>query len=183
MQIDLIYFNFYKMVCVCALIPSKFKSGLIISRLQSKNLSKFIEDFINEELFVFNTTSGVYIFSSNENLNSVIVRLVMKFLEDNSFEENHITLSRNTKIFDDRFVKILSDKKISSLGWKNFISSFINQLNPFYGNSNFIHGLFRRFVFLIKENGNSQQLDYFKNRMNILRSRVDLDLALNVNKK
>ena len=113
----------------------------------------------------------------------MIVKLVMKFLEDNLFKENHITLSRNAKIFDVRFVKILSDKKISSLGWKNFISSFINQLNPFYGNSNFIHGLFRRFVFLIKENGNSQQLDYFKNRMNILRSRVDLDLALNVYKK
>ena len=168
------------MVCVCALIPNKFNSGLIISRSQSKNLSKFIEDFINEELFVFNTTSGVYIFSSNENLNSMIVKLVMKFLEDNLFKENHITLSRNAKIFDVRFVKILSDKKISSLGWKNFISSFINQLNPFYGDSKFIHGLFKRFVYLIKEHGNNQQLDYMKNRMNVLRSRVNLDLAQDI---
>ena len=93
------------MVCVCALIPNKFNSGLIISRSQSKNLSKFIEDFINEELFVFNTTSGVYIFSSNENLNSMIVKLVMKFLEDNLFKENFWSFRVGFSLNDKWFIK------------------------------------------------------------------------------
>lgn len=168
------------MICVCALLPNKLRSGLILNRNQSEYLSKLIGDTVNEKLFVFNTTSGVYFFSTKENLNSVIIKLVMKYLSEHLLSESHFTLSRNTKIFDDRFVKILTDKEISSLGWKNFISSFLNQLNPFYGDSKFIHGLFKRFVYLIKEHGNNQQLDYMKNRMNLLRSRVNLDLAQDI---
>ena len=168
------------MVCACALLPNNLRSGLILSRNQSEYLSNLIGDIVNEKLFVFNTNSGVYFFSTKENLNSMIVKLVMEYLSEHLLKESHFTLSRNTKIFDDSLVKILTDKEISSLGWKNFISSFLNQLDPFYGDPMIINGLFKRFVYLIKEYGNNQQLEYMKKRMNILRSRVDLDLAKDI---
>lgn len=100
------------MVCVCALLPNNLRSGLILSRNQSEYLSNLIGDIINEKLFVFNTNSGVYFFSTKENLNYMIVKLVMEYSSEHLLKESRFTLSRNTKIFDDSLVKILTDKEI-----------------------------------------------------------------------
>ena len=43
------------------------------------------------------------------------------------------------------------NKKVTPLGWKNFISSFLSQLDPFYGECVPIHGLFKKFVYLLRD--------------------------------
>ena len=166
------------MKCVCALLPEYQGSGLIVTRDQSEVLSKLISKTVHEELFVFNTTLGVYFFSSALIHSAKIIEIIMNYLGENGLTESRFTLAKNTSVFDDQFRNILMDEDLSSLSWKNFISSFLNQLDPFYGDSKFIHGLFKRFVFLVKEHGNNRQLTYLKKRMNMLRSRVDLKLLL-----
>jgi len=55
------------------------------------------------------------------------------------------------------------------------MSSFLVQLDPFYGELKSVHSLFKDFVAAVKTLGNEQQLLYLKRKMNVLRQRVELN--------
>jgi hypothetical protein len=76
--------------------------------------------------------------------------------------------------------RVLQDEKTSAFSWKNFINSFLVQLDPFVGDSNSIACLFKSFVGIIKLKGNKGQLDFLKHKMNVLRERIDLGRFLEV---
>ena len=67
----------------------------------------------------------------------------------------------------------LNDHASSALSWKNFISSFLIQLDPFNGEIKSVHSLFKDFVHVVKTVG-VPPLTYLKSKMNSLRQRVEI---------
>ena len=89
-----------------------------------------------------------------------------------------INTSKNHDFFRNATRDFLNRPNTTSMVWKNFISSFLIQLNPFYGDILPIHSLFKDFVAVLKEYGSEEQLCYLKKKMNVLRSRVTVDISL-----
>jgi len=165
------------MICVCAIGRQKPSCPPIVSKRFKDHLSRQLKQFSQGELFIFNTRMGMFVFVEKESDKNKCIEQCRILVAANN--NGGLILYKKDHLFTQALVEILTDKQVTPLGWKNFISSFLSQLDPFYGDSTAVHGLFKKFVYLLKEHGDERQLNYMKKRMNILRSRVRLDLSFN----
>ena len=163
------------MQCGFVIKSNRSESALLLGRQEQMNLSQWLKRIIVDHLFVFNTTQGVYLFMAEEHCSAWLEEQLNVYLQEKIRGSyvlyNH---SNNLHFFNEEVGQILQDESNSSLGWKNFISSFLGQLNPFVGDSIAIATLFKSFVGMVKLSGTTVQLDYLKRKMNLLRERVDL---------
>lgn len=165
------------MICVCAIGREKPSCPPIVLKRVKDHLSQRLKQFSQGEVFIFNTRMGIFVFVEKENDKNKCIEQCHILVAANN--KSDLILYKKNYLFTQALVEILTDKQVTPLGWKNFISSFLSQLDPFYGDSTAVHGLFKKFVYLLKEHGDERQLNYMKKRMNILRSRVRLDLSIN----
>lgn len=165
------------MICVCAIGRQKPSCPPIVLKRLKDHISQHHKQFSQGELFIFNTRMGMFVFVEKESDKNKCIEQCRILVAANN--KSGLILYKKDHLFTQALVEILTDKQVTPLGWKNFISSFLSQLDPFYGDSTAVHGLFKKFVYLLKEHGDERQLNYMKKRMNILRSRVRLDLYLN----
>ena len=152
-----------------------------MSRQGQESLFHWLWKTTQEPSFVFNTTQGIYLFIAKEHCTISMEKQLDDYLKAR-ISEGYIlyNCSSEPNYFLDEVGSILQDKSASSFAWKNFISSFLVQLNPFVGDSTAIASLFKKFVGIVKFMGNKKQLDYLKRKMNLLRERVDLGDLLEV---
>ena len=168
---------FHHMICICSIGYQRPSYPPAVSVKLKNQLSQQLKQNTQGEVFLFNTRIGMFVFIEKQSDQKKCIKQCLMFLS--AINKNDLILHEKDYLFSQAFVEILTDKKVTPLGWKNFISSFLSQLDPFYGECVAIHGLFKKFVYLLKENGDERQLNYMKKRMNILRSRVSLDLSIN----
>lgn len=163
------------MQCGFVIKSNRNERMVLLARQEQKNFSQWLTKTIADNLFVFNTTEGVYIFIAQEHCTAWLEEQLDTYLEEKIsgtyLLHNH---SNHLHFFTEEVGQILQDETSSSFVWKNFISSFLGQLNPFVGDSTAIATLFKTFVEIVKLRGTTAQLDYLKRKMNLLRERVDL---------
>ena len=168
---------YYMMICICAILPNNPHKGLLLQRTTEKKLSEFIKQHTLGVSFIFNTQSGIFIFTCADKVSDWLLKNISDYITQKTQKGSFIDTSNNHNFFRGVIRNILNCPDSSSLAWKNFMSSFLIQLNPFYGDSFAINSLFRDFISVIKEYGNEEQRCYLKKRMDILRSRVTLDIS------
>ena len=166
------------MICICAILPNNPYKGLLLQRTAEQEISELIKKHGSSDSFIFNTQSGIYIFASPEIVSEYLLKQIADYMGQKTDRGSFIHTSNNQNFFRNATRDILNRTNASSLVWKNFISSFLIQLNPFYGDVLPIHSLFKDFVAVLKEHGSEEQLCYLKKKMNILRSRVTVDISL-----
>lgn len=169
------------MLCGFTIKPTHKKKNLLLSRQGQESLFHWLWKTIQEPSFVFNTTQGIYLFIAEEHCTISMEKQLDDYLKK-CISEDYIlyNCSSAPNYFLDEVGGVLQDESTSTFAWKNFISSFLVQLNPFVGDSTAIASLFKNFVGIVKLKGNKKQLDYLKRKMNLLRERVDLGDLLEV---
>lgn len=169
------------MLCGFTIKPTHKKKNLLLSRQGQESLFHWLWKTTQEPSFVFNTTQGIYLFIAKEYCTISLEKQLDDYLKK-CISEDYIlyNCSSAPNYFLDEVGGVLQDESASTFAWKNFISSFLVQLNPFVGDSIAIASLFKNFVGIVKFMGNKKQLDYLKRKMNLLRERVDLGDLLEV---
>lgn len=167
--------NIGYMQCGFVIKSNRSQRTLLLARQEQKNLSQWLAEIIGDHLFVFNTTEGVYLFLAEEHCTALLEKQLDTYLQKR-ISSSYVLSNRSNNInfFTEEVGQILQDDTSSCFMWKNFISSFLGQLNPFVGDSTAIATLFKTFVGIVKVRGTVAQLDYLKRKMNLLRERVDL---------
>ena len=148
-----------------------------MKRTAEKKISELIKQHTSGVSFIFNTQSGIYIFASPEIVSEWLLKQIADYIAQKTDRGSFIDTSDNPDFFRSILRDILNRPNATSMAWKNFISSFLIQLNPFYGDVLPIHSLFKYFVAALKEHGNEEQIGYLKEKMNVLRSRVTVDIS------
>ena len=163
------------MQCGFVIKSNRSERTLLLARQEQKNLSQWLAEIIADHLFVFNTTEGVYLFLAEEHCTALLEKQLDTYLQKR-ISSRYVLSNRSNHInfFTEEVGQILQNDTSSCFMWKNFISSFLGQLNPFVGDSIAIANLFKTFVGIVKLRGTVAQLDYLKRKMNLLRERVDL---------
>lgn len=169
------------MICGYVAKNSKGSKGLIINRVDQKRLADTLSHYLQYKPFVYNTQFGLYVFLDKNDCNTLLEDEVKKYLQLHSKETHHFNPCHgNHGFFKSEIKSILNDDGASSFAWKNFISSFLSQLQPFKGEAKSVHALFKGFVKILKDNGSKAQLDYLKHKMNLLRSRISVSVFLDL---
>jgi hypothetical protein len=151
------------------------KKRLLLSRQEQESLFHWLWKTTQDHSFVFNTTQGLYLFIAKDHCTATMEKQLDNFLKERISEDYILyNCSSEPNYFLDEVGGVLQDGNTSTFAWKNFISSFLAQLNPFVGDSTAVASLFKNFVGIVKLMGNKKQLDYLKRKMNLLRERVDL---------
>lgn len=166
------------MICICAILTNNPYKGLLLQRAAEKKISELIKEQTSGDSFIFNTQSGIYIFASPEIVNDWSLNEIADYVAQKTDRGSFINTSKNHDFFRNATRDFLNRPNTTSMVWKNFISSFLIQLNPFYGDILPIHSLFKDFVAVLKEYGSEEQLCYLKKKMNVLRSRITVDISL-----
>ena len=169
------------MLCGFKIKPAHGKKKLLLSRQGQESLFHWLWKTTQDHSFVFNTTQGLYLFLPIEHCTASMGKQLDNYLQG-KISEDYILYNCSVEphFFMNEVGRVLQDEKTSTFSWKNFINSFLVQLDPFVGDSNSIACLFKSFVGIIKLKGNKAQLDYLKHKMNVLRERVDLGRLLEV---
>lgn len=162
------------MICICAAFPKKRQKGLLIDRMMQQKLQVYISQKIGYKPFLFNTEKGFYIFYEAKDRTQDLDASIAYFLDLNAASHQLIASHTNPSFFVEELIQVLNNPDASCFAWKNFISSFLFQLDPFKGSVRAIHSLFKEFVEVVKKRGNTKQLDYLKLKMNSLRARVNV---------
>ena len=169
------------MLCGFTIKPALGKKKLLLSRQGQENLSHWLWKTTQDHSFVFNTTQGLYLFLPKEHCTASMKKQLNDYLKGNISEDYILyNCSVEPHYFMNEVERVLQDEKASTFSWKNFMNSFLVQLDPFVGDSNSIAYLFKSFVWIIKLKGNEAQLNYLKHKINVLRERVDLGRLLEV---
>ena len=163
------------MLCGFTIKPTRKKKNLLLSRQGQEGLFHWMWKTTQEPSFVFNTTQGIYLFIAKEHCTISMEKQLDDYLKARISKDYILyNCSSEPNYFLDEVGGVLQDESASTYAWKNFISSFLVQLNPFVGDSKAVASLFKNFVGIVKLTGNKKQLDYLKRKMNLLRERVDL---------
>ena len=168
------------MLCGFTIKLRHSKKKLLLSRQRQESLSHWLWKATQDHSFVFNT-SQIISFLAQEHCTKSMEKQLDAYLQEHISDDYILyNCSLEPNYFVHEVGRILQDEKTSTFSWKNFVNSFLVQLNPFVGDSNSIASLFKRFVGIIKLKGNKAQLDYLKHKMNVLRERVDLGALFEV---
>ena len=169
------------MLCGFTIKLRHSKKKLLLSRQRQESLSHWLWKTTQDHSFVFNTSQGLYLFLAQEHCTKSMEKQLDAYLQEHISDDYILyNCSLEPNYFVHEVGRVLQDEKTSTFSWKNFVNSFLVQLNPFVGDSNSIASLFKRFVGIIKLKGNKAQLDYLKHKMNVLRERVDLGALFEV---
>lgn len=162
---------------ICAYVAKQIheKNGLVLNRKKVKALEELLHHKLGYLPFICNTQRGLYIFLDQQDCEEWITNEVEVYIKDLSpLQLQFLTTFTTPSYFHKEIALILNDEAASALSWKNFMSSFLVQLDPFKGEPKSIHSLFKDFVHAVKTLGNEQQLDYLKRKMDVLRQRVEI---------
>lgn len=163
------------MLCGFAITSRLEDPILLLTRKDQQKLTDWLRNELGEAPFVFNTNKGLYLFLEKEFCSAHLATRLNHFLMQYiSIPYQLYNCSDEPHFFYMELTKILQDDETSTFAWKNFISSFLFQLQPFVGNSKSVFSLFKSFVAVIKLSGNEAQLSYLKRKMNLLRERVNI---------
>ncbi|MGB1448345.1 MAG: hypothetical protein ACPG8F_00755 [Flavobacteriaceae bacterium] len=163
------------MLCGFAITSRLGDPMLLLTRKDQQKLTDWLRNELGEAPFVFNTNKGLYLFLEKESCSAYLVTRLNHFLTQYiSHPYLLYNCSNEPHFFYKELTQVLQDKGMSTYAWKNFISSFLFQLQPFVGNSKSVFSLFKSFVAVIKLSGNEAQLSYLKRKMNLLRERVNI---------
>jgi len=164
------------MICGYIAKSKKQYQGLVINRSAQKELKKELSYSMGYSPFIYNTNYGLYFFLEKSNCkNHFEIFLEKKLKLYAEIPHQLYRCYKDNNFFYNEVVFVLTDEKSSPLAWKNFISSFLGQLDPFNGDTKSVHSLFKLFVNIIKEVGDDTQLIYLKQKMNNLRARVNIN--------
>lgn len=166
------------MICICAVKTNSLPKGVLLSREEQLELCHLIRDLIGYTPFVFNTQRGLYIFFHEKDCSVSIITQLKSYLTNKGGKHSFVHAYQQVNYFENEITQVLNDTQGSSLAWKNFISSFLIQLDPFEGEVHAVYGMFNRFVAVVKSEGNLSQLDHLKQKMNRLRSKVNLSAIM-----
>ena len=162
------------MICICAALPKKRQKGLLIDRVMQQKLQVYISQKIGYKPFLFNTEKGFYVFFEAKDRTQDLEASIAYYLDQNAASHQLIAAHTHPSFFVEELIQVLNNPDASCFAWKNFISSFLIQLDPFKGSVRAIHSLFKEFVEVVKKRGNTRQLEYLKRKMNSLRARVNV---------
>ena len=169
------------MLCGFTVKLTHGKKKILLSRQEQESLFHWLWKTTQDHSFVFNTTQGLYIFLATDHCTASMEKQLDDYLQESiSVNYTLYNCSVEPNYFMHEVGRVLQDDRTSTFAWKNFINSFLVQLDPFLGDSNSIASLFKNFVGIIKLEGNKAQLDFLKHKMNVLRERVDLGLLFEV---
>lgn len=168
------WFYYLSMICICAAFPKKRQKGLLIDRVMQQKLQAYISQKIGYKPFLFNTEKGFYVFFEAKDRTQDLEASIAYYLDQNAASHQLIAAHTHPSFFVEELIQVLNNPDASCFAWKNFISSFLIQLDPFKGSVRAIHSLFKEFVEVVKKRGNTTQLEYLKRKMNSLRARVNV---------
>ncbi|MGC6421993.1 MAG: hypothetical protein ACON47_04665 [Flavobacteriaceae bacterium] len=163
------------MICICAALPERPFSGLVINRKEQQKLALLIQEVTGMMPFIFNSQSGLYVFCAARKTEEALLERIELFIRSTATSFHWVQAGDTPHFFSTVVRQALNHPNGSSLGWKNFISSFLIQLDPFDGKVLPVFSLFKNFVAVVKVTGTPSQLDYLKKKMNSLRTRVNVD--------
>ena len=167
---------FVVMICAYVAKPLRETRGLILNRKKVTHLTDLLKGKLGYPPFVCNTQRGLYVFCDRMDCEENIKAVTESFVREHANEElQFLTPYASSSYFYKEIAAVLNDESASAFAWKNFMSSFLVQLDPFYGELKSVHSLFKDFVAAVKTLGNDQQLLYLKRKMNVLRQRVELN--------
>lgn len=167
------------MICICAAFPIKRQKGLLLDRSLQEKLQIQIQNQIGYSPFLFNTEKGFYVFYDRKDHKETLAASVAYYLNENAAPHRLVASHQTPHFFAKEIQEALNNPEASCFAWKNFISSFLYQLDPFKGSVRAISSLFKAFVEVVKKHGETNQLIYLKRKMNRLRSQVDVTEILN----
>ncbi len=165
------------MVCCIVIKPTGKCQTLLLNRRKQALLCNHLESSLSYKPFVFNATKGLYVFVKKKESFPNIQNILVGFCDETNLKDikMHDTSFR-PKFFSRVTRQILISKETSVQGWKQFISSFLIQIDPFNPSSpsnNIV--VFERFRNCISHNGSNHQKRYFKRKLKMLRERVSLE--------
>lgn len=167
------------MICICAAFPLKRQKGLLLDRGLQEKLQIHIQKQIGYTPFLFNTEKGFYVFYDRKDHTDMLGASVAYYLNKHAVPHRLVTAHQTSNFFAKEIQEALNNPDASCFAWKNFISSFLFQLDPFKGSMRAISSLFKGFVGVVKKYGETGQLNYLKQKMNRLRAQVDVTEILN----
>ena len=163
---------------ICAYVAKPLfnrKKGLVLNRILTEEIKQGLKAKLTYAPFIFNTQRGLYVFMDQQDCKEEISTSLEDFIRKKSINQiQFYTPSSDAAFFYKEVALALNDDASSALSWKNFISSFLIQLDPFNGEIKSVHSLFKDFVHAVKTVGSAAQLTYLKSKMNSLRQRVEI---------
>ena len=163
------------MVCRLFIKPSTDCKALFLDRQKQGYLQLYLQKQLHYTPFVFNSLVGVFIFTKKKEDSSLLSIWVTTFLKDLSIENYSLVDCSEDPEFFKRFTRaVLGNKKASALAWKRFLNSFIHQVNPFSPGGSQGIKTFKRFLKVVRKEGDTIQKKYLKQRLNMLRNRVSI---------
>ena len=151
----------------------------MLDRSLQEKLQMHIQKQIGYPPFLFNTEKGFYVFYDRKDHTDMLVTSAAYYLDKHAVPHRLVAAHQTPNFFANEIQEALNNPDASCFAWKNFISSFLYQLDPFKGSVRAISSLFKAFVEVVKKHGEMSQLNYLKQKMNRLRAQVDVTEILN----